>query len=128
MPFEVCKEMADGSAGFGKKEFSEATWLEKQTLAIPISAYLKNALDPGEASVIQLAMEKQIHLVAIDERVGRRMARLCGLKLTGSVGILLRAKKEGLLPNVKMALQRMQAQGIWLSQTVIDFALTEARE
>ncbi|WP_243714094.1 hypothetical protein [Nostoc sp. 106C] len=56
---------------------------------------LLNSLDLGEASVIQLALNKNIPTVCIDEAVGRGIARLSGLLVTGSIGILLRAKREG---------------------------------
>jgi len=56
---------------------------------------LRNSLDLGEAAVIQLALQHGIPLVAIDETVGRRFARLSGLTVTGAIGILLRAKSLG---------------------------------
>jgi predicted nucleic acid-binding protein len=60
-----------------------------------ISPLLLNSLDLGEAAVIQLAINENIQTVCIDEAAGRRVARLSGLSLTGTIGILLRAKKEG---------------------------------
>lgn len=87
-----------------------------------------NSLDIGEASVIQLALDKSIQTVCIDEAVGRRIARLNGLSLTGSIGILLRAKKEGYPLSIKTAIQKMLDRNIRLSQTVIEFALKEAGE
>ena len=55
--------------------------------------------------------------------MGRRLARLSGLTVTGSIGVLLRARKEGRIPSVRAAMERMQAHGLWLSETVIAFAL-----
>jgi predicted nucleic acid-binding protein len=42
-------------------------------------------LDPGEREAIQLAEEQQADLLLIDERKGRRRARLRGLKTTGTL-------------------------------------------
>jgi len=129
VPFEVCQEIeAGGSAGFGLKEFKEAVWLKKWTAPVKLTPFLGQALDYGEASVIQLALDERIGTVAIDEPAGRRMARLHGLALTGSVGILLRAKREGQIPSMRAALDRMKAQGIWLGNRVIAFALHESGE
>ncbi len=64
----------------------------------------------------------------IDETVGRRIAKLNGLMLTGTIGILLRAKKEGLSFSMKDATQRMISKGVWLGGGVIDFALYHAGE
>ena len=78
--------------------------------------------------MIQLALNERIRTVCIDESAGRRMARLNGLLVTGSVGILLRARREGHPVSMREALQRMKSRGIWLSQSVEDFALREAGE
>lgn len=129
VPFEVCREIAVGGLGrFAALEFASSHWLEKREEPIPLSAVLTNSLDVGEASVIQLALSENIQTVCIDESAGRRMARLSGLRVTGSVGVLLRAKREGRSFSMREALQRMQTRGIWLSQSVKDFALQEAGE
>lgn len=85
-------------------------------------------MDLGEASVIQLALNKSIQTVCIDETVGRRIARLSGLTLTGSIGILLRAKQEGYPVLMRHAIERMINRGIRLSETVIAVALRQAGE
>ena len=82
----------------------------------------------GEASVIQLALDENIHTVCIDESMGRRIARLNGLKLTGSIGVLIRAKQDGFDFSIREAINRMQSQGIYLSQKVVDFALKQVNE
>ena len=92
------------------------------------AVFLRNALDLGEASVIQLALDENIHTVCIDESMGRRIARLNGLKLTGSVGVLIRAKKDGFGFSMSEAINRTQSQGIYLSQKVVDFALKQVNE
>jgi len=129
VPAEVgCEILAGGTSGFGVTQFIDASWLNKWESEQKIPLFLTNILDRGEASVIQLALSENIKTVCIDEVVGRRVARLNGLSLTGSVGILLRAKREGLLSSVNGAVQKMQKNGIWLSEKVIDFALRQANE
>jgi len=48
--------------------------------------------------------------------------------MTGSIGILLRARKEGYQFSMQAAIDRMKSRGIWLSQRVIAFALRQAGE
>jgi len=126
VPFEVCREVeAGGSSGFGVSEFKKADFLEKQPKSLQIPSFLRNSLDIGEASVIQLALDENIQTVCIDESMGRRIARLNGLNLTGSIGVLIRAKHEGIDFSINEAIHRMQSHGIYLSQKVIDFALKQ---
>jgi predicted nucleic acid-binding protein len=129
VPFEVCQEiLKGGSTGFAITEFQTDSWLNKQSKPLQITPFLLNSLDLGEASVIQLALNKSIQTVCIDEVVGRRIARLSGLSLTGSIGILLRAKKENYPLSIKDCIKKMLDHQIRLSQTVINFALKEAGE
>lgn len=129
VPFEVCQEItAGGGDGFAVAEFEAANWLQKKDTYLNISPFLLNSLDLGEAAVIQLALEENIQTVCIDEAVGRRIARLNNLSLTGSIGILLRAKSSGYPLQMQRAIQRMQQRGIRLSSQVIAFALKQAGE
>lgn len=129
VPFEVCDEILSGSPHeFGVREFQEATWLLKLDKPISISSYLAGVLDKGEAAVIQYAIDKEIETVCIDETAGRRVARLSGLKVTGSVGILLRAKEHGIKLSVSLAIERMRERGIWISKKVVELAREKANE
>ncbi len=74
--------------------------------------------------MIQTALDLGVKRVCIDETVGRRMARLSNLSVTGSIGVLLKAKSLGYDVSISDALERMRQRGIWLSQEVIKFALT----
>jgi predicted nucleic acid-binding protein len=45
-----------------------------------------------------------------------------------TVGVLLRAKREGTLPAIRPCLEAMRSRGVWLSDRLIAFALSEAGE
>lgn len=129
VPLEVCREVAAGGAGqFALIEFQQANWLHKSSTPIVLSTILGNTLDLGEASVIQFALNQNIQTVCIDEAAGRRVARLSGLNVTGSLGILLKAKREGYPIRIAEAIVRMRQHGIWLSQRVVTDALSQAGE
>ena len=129
VPLEVCQEiLAGGAAGFAIAEFRAAIWLQKWPNSLEISPTLLSSLDPGEAAVIQLAIQENIQTVCIDETAGRRVAKQMGLSLTGSLGILLRAKREGYPLLIQEAIERMTNRGIRLSNTIIAAALKQAGE
>jgi predicted nucleic acid-binding protein len=58
-------------------------------------------LDRGESEAIALALELKAEELLIDERLGRREAARLGLSMTGVLGILLMAKRRGLIPVVR---------------------------
>ena len=110
VPFEVHQELLVGGVGnFALPEFEAASWLDKRTGPVQLGTALQNMLDLGEATVIQLALDENIQTVCIDEATGRRVARLHRLSVTGSVGILLRARREGYDFSISDALKRMTA-------------------
>jgi predicted nucleic acid-binding protein len=127
VPEAVRREvLAGGVAAPGVAAFNLAGWLEGEDALSPLPPYLANSLDLGEAAVIQTALERGIALVCIDETVGRRVARLSGLNVTGSIGVLLKARQQGFAVDIPSALARMREQGIWLSDVVVRFALEQA--
>ncbi len=95
---------------------------------IAIPPWLSATLDKGEASVIALAMEQGWTEVGIDEAVGRSVARTCGLRLTGSLGILIRVKRKGYPLTLKEAIGKIRAAGIWLGKDIENAALAAAEE
>ena len=129
VPYEVAQEILKSSIHkFAVKEFNEASFLTNIDNPLHISPILKNILDIGEASVIQLALNKKIQTVCIDEKVGRRVAKLNNLLLTGSIGILIKAKNKGYISSMKNAISEMKNKGIYLSENIIEFALKHTNE
>lgn len=124
VPYEVAQEIrVGGKESFGLDVFQESSWLTINEEPVVLPPYLQNALDLGEASVIQTALQQGIHRVCIDETIGRRIARLSNLDVTGSIGILIKAKSMGYPVSMPDAISRMRERGIWLSNDVISFAL-----
>ena len=64
----------------------------------------------------------------MDERKGRKYAASVGLEVIGSIGILLQAKRAGLLTEVKPCIDAMISRGIHLSDSLTAWALRKAGE
>lgn len=81
-------------------------------------------LDKGEAETIILASELEADLTILDETLGRYHAKHAGLKITGTHGVLLKAKKSGFVTEIKPLLRRLKDKGIWLSDDLIEKIIT----
>ena len=65
-------------------------------------------LDKGEASSIALCLELDDSLLIIDEKKGRRVAQELKIKITGTIGVILRAKEKGLIDSVEDLLAKLE--------------------
>jgi predicted nucleic acid-binding protein len=127
VPHEVAREIvAGGRQGYGVQVFEAATFLEIETTARRLSALLSRSLDSGEAAVVQTEIDRQIETVCIDEAVGRRVARLHGLSVTGSLGVLLKAIRKGHDVDLRSCIARMRCRGVWISDATEQHALALA--
>jgi predicted nucleic acid-binding protein len=69
---------------------------------------LRTYLDPGESEAIALALEVRADALLIDELQGRAAAVAAGLNVIGVLGILQRAKHEGLIDQVRSRMDRLR--------------------
>jgi len=111
-----------------KKALLDVDWLQAVALSNPRHALTYTGLDRGEAEVLALAVEHKARLVVMDERRGRRYAHRLGLPLTGTLGVLLLAKEDGLITAVAPLLQRLLDQGLYFSPDLIHRTLALAKE
>lgn len=95
---------------------------------IKAKSALELTLDEGESEVIILAQEVDANLVIIDEDKARKVARLNGLNVTGTIGILLHAKKKGKISELRPFLDRLMAKGIYISENLYENALLQVFE
>jgi len=128
IPVAVESEILRGGKRAGARELADLTYIQALPLTDSGRADLLSDLDRGEAEVIALAQEKKAGLILLDERLGRRHAQRLKLKVTGTVGILLRAKAEGYVEEVRPWLRQLQKGGIRLSLALINRALVLAGE
>jgi predicted nucleic acid-binding protein len=103
-------------------------WLRIHKLSKPLSGAALAALDMGEAAVIQLALELQVPVVAIDEWKGRRAAVAAGLEVTGTLGLLGKAKLLGLVPALKPLIDRAFQEGIRYHPDIVQAVLAQVGE
>ena len=92
-------------------------------------ADLEKRIDSGEASSIALAVELKADYLLMDEHKGRGEAEKLGLKITGIIGVLLRAKSEKHILLVKPILDKLQTEvGFRIHPSLYQKALQIANE
>lgn len=111
-------------------EFQTRTdWLNVKGVAdLAVATALRTQLDEGEASAIALAMELGDVFVILDDKKARRVARQIGLKVIGTVGVLLRAKRQGIIPAIRPLLMALQQIGFRMTDEIYKEALRVADE
>lgn len=128
VPAEVIAELeAGGLKDDTAARVQAAPWCEVRPPRPGAADPLLPRLGAGEAAVIQTALAEGLPLVVIDEVRGRRAARLAGLRVIGSLGLLVELHHAGRLPSVEDSIRRMQAKGIHLAPHLIRMTLDAAR-
>lgn len=111
----------------GCREVQSANWItvkEVNNQALLKSIKLIPKIDAGEAEAIALAMELHARLIVMDERVGRKVAKEQGLNVVGIFGLLIQAKKEGLIKAVRpLAYQLKNEAQMYLDVNFIEKTL-----
>lgn len=104
------------------------SWLsvEAPTDQVLVAA-LKILVDDGEAEAIALACERGWRII-LDDRQARFVARRLGVSTIGTVGILVKAKRSGIIPSLKTLLSELEANGFYLNDVLKEEALRLAGE
>lgn len=105
-------------------------WIGVQPLrcAEAVTPFLPT-VDRGEAEAIALALELGAACVLMDERKGRRLAKAEGLRVLGVLGVVLWAKRAGLVPSAAELLNRLEAEaGVYLTTELKATALRSVGE
>lgn len=114
-----------------KDEFGQhiPKWIE---VKIPkdkgVQKVLNQTLDLGEASAIALALESENPTLILDDLKARKMANSLQIRITGTLGVIIKAKHSGVLNKVKPILNQLQKTNFRISQKLINEILQRMNE
>ena len=115
IPPAVVEELSVGrSWGINLPDIEKLDWI---SIHPPVSIQalpLVTDLGPGETEVLMLALEQPEAVVVIDDALARRVAETLGLKFTGTLGLLLDAKRSGLISKIAPYLDRLDELRFYL--------------
>jgi predicted nucleic acid-binding protein len=131
IPDLVYKEVVESGEGLpGSSELKDAEWVVRadHNPEATLFQMLSAELDPGEAAAIWLAVEREASLILSDDRQARLAAERLGIPVVGTIGILVQAKRKGLVSALSPLLLHLKSKGVWLSTSLIQNVLAEVGE
>jgi predicted nucleic acid-binding protein len=104
-------------------------WIRVDRTPLTIDAALaESRLDPGETEVIALALRSPFDAVVLDDRAARLVAARRGLPVIGAAGLLLLARRVGLIESFRIELNALIATGIHIGPSLYRRMLNDAGE
>jgi predicted nucleic acid-binding protein len=104
-----------------------ATWTKKIAVQVSPRIAVWN-LGAGESEVLTVALDRPDYRAMVDDRAARRCARTLGIRVLGTGGMLILAKRRGLIASVADGLNRLRESGLWLSDDLVALLLKQAGE
>lgn len=105
-------------------------YLEGKVRAVDMQrfVYLDAYADAGETQAMLLYKEIAADYLLIDDKRGRKVAKINQIQTIGSLGVLLQAKRNGLISLVEPLLAQISASAIYMNEDLIKTVLELAGE
>jgi uncharacterized protein len=116
IPTAVINEIEAGKTKGFYKDLSKIDWINITEIRDRQAVKYFLDLDAGEAEAIVLATEISADLIILDEKLGRFHAKHADLKVTGTIGVLIKAKTAGLIEDLKPLLDELTDKEVWISE------------
>lgn len=130
IPEAVYREISVKEDSACKRDVENARdWLHIEKIQNEMAKTMyKTQLHDGEVEVMILAKELGADLVVIDDQNAKKHAKYLGLPVTGTLGILIKAKQQGIIPELKPLLDTMVQKNIYMKDSLIKMCLEQVGE
>ena len=129
VPEAVFQEVIAGEkTGFKGESVTSQKWIcrHRDTPIDPrVAAW---DLGEGESAVLSLALRNEDWWAVMDDREARRCAASLKCRFIGTLGIIVLAKRRGIVKSVRQSLKKLQDAGFWISDTLVNEICREAGE
>jgi predicted nucleic acid-binding protein len=102
---------------------AKTSWIQEADPVPPSPPVLTWRLGPGETSVLSWSLAHPGSVAIVDDLAARRCAEVLGIPLIGTLGLVLKAKRKGLLAAARPATEKLLAAGMYLSPKILDQAM-----
>ncbi len=97
----------------------DSLWARKTPASLEPQVQLWS-LGAGETAVLSLTLSKPGYTAIVDDRTARRCAHVLRIPVIGTAGVIVLAKRRGLIESVEAALIQLHGAGLWLSEQLIE--------
>jgi len=117
-----------GKGMSGASAVANLSWLEIRKPEPQVLQPLSILVDPGEAEAIALAQSIEDSIVLLDDSQARRVAERFDIPRIGTLGLLRRAKKQGLVCEIRPLIEQLKANNIYMADRLIEAVLQDVGE
>ncbi len=110
------------------RQLPSVSWAQRVEVGVIAPEVTAWDLGKGESAVLSLALKTPDCGAVVDDRAARRCAQTLGLVTLGTGGVLLLAKRRGLIPTVSPRIQALRDAGLWLSEDLVNLLKQQAGE
>lgn len=130
IPQAVYRELSEKKDSVCKKQVDDSlNWIHVENIKNQMAkSMFKTQLHDGEVEVMILAKEKNADLVIIDDANAKKHAKYLKLSVTGTLGVLIRAKRQGYISELKPIIQDMVEKNIFISKKLMKLCLEQVGE
>lgn len=130
IPQAVYRELSAKKESICKKQVDASLdWIHVEKIENQMAkSMFKTQLHDGEVEVMILAKEKSADTVIIDDANAKKYAKYLKLPVTGTLGVLIKAKRQGSISQLKPVLQEMIDKNIYISEKLMKYCLEQVEE
>ncbi len=129
VPEGVFEEVTKGGGDdIASRQLPTVSWIQivkLDSIAPEVAAW---DLGRGESQVLSLALRNSDYAAIVDDRAARRCGQSLSILTMGTGGLLILAKRRGLITSISPGIQALRDAGLWLSDSIVNILKNQAGE
>lgn len=128
IPLPVAAEVLAGAPSDPARQVIERGWCTPVAAERVPQEVIEWGLGAGEAAVLAVALERHPATAVLDDAMARACAKALHVPVIGTLGVAVRARKQGLVPSAANLLRALRAAGLYLDDEIVEAALKTVAE